>query len=109
ERARLKFAVRHGDSPLHGQREDISFLLTTPESLDFLLKAAPQLVQRVEWAILDEIHQLYGTARGEQLRFLMGRVAQQARRRIQTIAMSATVADPEALRDWLFKGNDAEL
>lgn len=109
ERTRLKFAVRHGDSPLPARREDIAFLLTTPESLDYLLRAAPNLVRRARWAILDEIHQLFGTARGEQLRLLMRRLELLSGRHIQTIAMSATVADPTALRDWLFNGNPAEL
>ena len=100
----LRFALRHGDSALPKEYEDLAFLMTTPESLDYLLTAAPNLVRRVQWAILDEIHQLYGSARGEQLRFLMKRLDLLSGRHVQTIAMSATVADPAALRDWLFKG-----
>lgn len=88
-------------------------LLTTPESLDSMLcrgrieQPIGHQLASVTAIVLDEIHLLYGTARGEQLRWLLQRLKrlrEQARRehwvpheRVQIVALSATVPDPEAV------------
>lgn len=109
ERLHLRYAVRHGDSPLPKRVDELAFLFTTPESLDFLLRAAPSLLRRTSWAVLDEIHQLYGPPRGDQLRILLRRLEVLSGGRIQVVAMSATVAEPEQLASWLFRGRKARL
>ena len=107
ERLHLTYAVRHGDIPLRKETTKIAILFTTLESFDFLFKAAPQLLRRIRWVILDEIHQLYGTSRGSQLRILLHRLEMLSGRSIQVIAMSATIAKPDELKDWLFQNRES--
>jgi ATP-dependent Lhr-like helicase len=109
DRLHLTYAVRHGDIPLTKETNEIGFLFMTLESFDFLFKTAPRLLRRTRWAILDEIHQLYGTARGEQLRMLLRRLELLSGRRIQVVAMSATIANPEALKEWLFQNRESHI
>jgi len=109
ERLHLTYAVKHGDIPLTKKTPETAVLFTTPESFDFLFKAAPELLKRTRWVILDEIHQLYGTSRGSQLRMLLHRLEMLSGRRVQVIAMSATIARPDELRDWLFQNRESTL
>jgi len=84
-------------------------LLTTPESFDSLLCRGRRangrhVLDTVAAIVLDEVHLLYGTARGEQVRWLLERQRrllqsrENDRRRFQIVALSATVPDPEAVR-----------
>lgn len=109
ERLHLTFAIRHGDIPLVKETNELTFLFTTLESFDFLFKAAPRLLRRIRWVILDEIHQLYGTSRGEQLRILLHRLELLSGRSTQVVAMSATIAKPEELKDWLFQNRESHI
>lgn len=109
ERLHLTYTIRHGDIPLMKETDEIAFLFTTLESFDYLFKAAPRLLRRIRWAILDEIHQLYGTPRGEQLRILLHRLELLSGRSTQVVAMSATIANPDELRGWLFQKREANI
>ncbi len=82
-------------------------LLATPEALDSLQLMQPGLLSGVRSVVCDEIHLLHGTARGQQLRAVIGRLRTQAvrpgdrRDGFQVVGMSATVRVPEAVaRDW---------
>ena len=109
ERLSLSYAIRHGDIPLTKKTTEIAVLFTTLESFDILFRAAPQLLRRMRWVVLDEIHQLYGTPRGSQLRILLHRLEMLCGRSIQVVAMSATIAKPEELRDWLFQDRESTV
>ncbi len=71
--------------------------VTTPEALDSLLSRRPEELEGVQAVVLDEIHVLDGTVRGDQARILLHRLEQRARTRPQRIAVSATVSDAEAV------------
>jgi ATP-dependent Lhr-like helicase len=71
--------------------------ITTPEALDSLLARHPSLLDGVGAVVLDEIHLLDGNPRGDQLRILLHRLGSLARRHVQRLAASATVAEAEAL------------
>jgi ATP-dependent Lhr-like helicase len=87
-------------------------LLTTPESFDSMLcrgrTESGHALGAVEAIVLDEIHLLHGSPRGEQLRWLLTRLdrlrTQGAREgwatggQLQRVALSATVPDAEAVR-----------
>jgi ATP-dependent helicase Lhr and Lhr-like helicase len=82
-------------------------LLTTPESFDSILcrqrrTGGGHALDSVVAVVLDEIHLLHGTPRGEQVRWLLERLrrlpAQAALHPLQVMALSATVPDPEAVR-----------
>ena len=91
-------------------------LITTPESFDSMLvrdgfmegrRLAGHLLAGVRAVFIDEAHLFDGTARGDQLCWLLGRLRRQRNfaagaeagddGQLQTCAASATVSDPDAL------------
>lgn len=72
-------------------------VVTTPESLDSLLARRAAALRGVERVVLDEIHVLDGTPRGDQVRVLLERLERTANTRPQRIAASATVERPAEL------------
>ena len=98
--------TRTGDTP-HSKRQrqrkkPPHLLLTTPESLALLLSYAdaPDIFRRLRCVIVDELHALAGTKRGDLLSLglaRLSRLAPEARR----IGLSATVAHPDALAAFL--------
>jgi ATP-dependent Lhr-like helicase len=102
----IRIETRTGDTPANRrsrQRENPPhLLLTTPESLALLLTLpeAPALFATLRAVVIDEIHALAGTKRGDQLALGLARLAAlapEARR----IGLSATVAHPDTLRAFL--------
>ncbi len=69
--------------------------ILTPESLDSRLARSRHALASVRAVVLDELHVLDGTARGDQLRLLMARLRHG--QRVQVVAASATVPDPESM------------
>lgn len=74
-----------------------SIVVATPEALDSLLARRAHLLRSVRMVVLDEIHVLDGTPRGDQLRILLHRLENTADQRPQRVAVSATVARPRQL------------
>ena len=72
-------------------------VIVTPESLDSLLARRPATLRATRMVVLDEIHVLDSTPRGDQLRILLQRLEQVAETRPQRVAASATVDRPEEL------------
>jgi len=115
----LRFAVRTGDANTLRPSRPPALLLTTPESLDFLLATRPALFAPLRAVVLDELHLLDGTPRGDQLRVLLRRL-----RRIrayayahggapdatlQHVALSATLADPAVTAARYFPGDHTRV
>lgn len=107
----VKVGLRTGDTAASERQKMLKrppqILVTTPESLQLLLisQAGRQMLQSVRQVVLDEVHALVGTKRGamlaanlEELSLLPGLNGRA--RRIQRVALSATVADPERARDF---------
>jgi ATP-dependent Lhr-like helicase len=95
--------TRTGDTPANRRaRQKITpphILLTTPESLAVLISLpdAPTFFQSLTCIVMDEVHALAGTKRGDQLALAVARLkilAPKARR----IGLSATVAHPDAIQ-----------
>ncbi|MDP2646351.1 MAG: DEAD/DEAH box helicase [Desulfobacterales bacterium] len=96
----LHLGIRTGDiKRAGGRRPDL--MLTTPESLDVLMGSSnaelQRFVRRVRTVIIDEVHPLLHQCRGRQLACLLKRLERRAGGRVQKIALSATIADPEAV------------
>lgn len=78
-------------------------LITTPESLDSLLGRHPEVLVETDAIVLDEIHLLAASPRGDQLRILLERLDRTRRAArphappLQRCGASASVAGPEAL------------
>ncbi len=98
--------TRTGDTPVHKrQRQKLrppDILLTTPEQVALLLSAkdAARFFGDLDTVILDELHALVTSKRGDLLALGLARLRVLAPR-LKTIGLSATVADPDALRAWL--------
>ena len=102
----LRIEERTGDTASHRkarQRADPpDILLTTPESLALLLSQpdAARLFAGLARVVVDEVHALAGSKRGDQLSLCLARLARLAPRH-RRIALSATVEDPAAVARWL--------
>ncbi len=101
---RLDLAVqrRTGDHARLDRQRPPQALITTPESLDSLLVRHLSYLREVRAIMLDELHILDGTTRGDQLRVLLTRlraVLARRRRRLQCVVSSATIHDPQGLAE----------
>ncbi|MCB9948323.1 MAG: ligase-associated DNA damage response DEXH box helicase [Rhodospirillaceae bacterium] len=102
----IRAETRTGDTPQpkreRQRRRPPHLLMTTPESLALLLSYpdAAAIFAGLRTVIVDELHALVGTKRGDLLALGMARLsglAPAARR----VGLSATVAQPGALLAWL--------
>lgn len=82
-------------------------VITTPESLDSMLARRPDALRQARMVIVDEVHVLDGTPRGDQLRILLHRLGLVTGTCPQRIAASATVDRPGELAGRYL--DDAEL
>lgn len=82
-------------------------LLTTPESLALLVsyEDAPRIFAGVQRIIVDEIHALAESKRGDQLMLALSRV-QAIAPNLRRVGLSATVEDPEAIAHSLARHPD---
>ncbi len=85
-----------------GERKEIReklkpfLLITTPESLDSLISRTPKLLEGIKAVVIDEIHLIDGSERGDMVRVLLKRLNLLLKgRRILKFALSATVDSPE--------------
>lgn len=91
---------KHADKPYLTKQGPPNLLITTPESLDSLVCRKPELFKYLHALILDEIHLMDGTARGDQVRVLIQRLATiQEGRHFSIHLLSATVANPATLAE----------
>lgn len=112
EKLAIRLKVKTGDEPAFNYNRPPGLLLTTPESLDSLLTTTPRVFKDVQAVIIDELHILDNTPRGDQLRILLNRlrrlkkyafergdVAVQA---VQFCALSATISNPDIVAERYF-------
>ena len=110
--------TRSGDTPANRRARQKAappnLLLTTPESLALLLSqpdaplSSAGLFGGLSTIVIDEVHALAGTKRGDQLALGLARlttIAPGARR----VGLSATVAHRQALLDWVGAGTPPRL
>ena len=108
----VRIETRTGDTPQSKrQRQKLNppdILLTTPEQIALLIasREADLLFDGLKYVILDELHSLVTSKRGHLLSLGLARLRKH-RPTLQTIGLSATVADPEALQAWLMPQHDA--
>ncbi len=102
----LRIETRTGDTPQHKRqrqkRDPPDILLTTPEQIALLIasREAETLFADLRFVIFDELHSLVTSKRGHLLSLGLARLRKH-RPALQTIGLSATVAEPEALQAWL--------
>ena len=88
----LRLARKTGDHPAIDESKLPFLLITTPESFDSLLGRHTSIFKELSAVILDELHLLDNTPRGDQLRVLLERL-RLIRSDIRYYALSATIDD----------------
>ena len=103
----IKVAVRSGDTPQSERQKMVKhpphILITTPESLALIL-AAPKFKEsfkKVEWVILDEIHDICDSKRGAFLSLTLERLKEHCETDFTRVGLSATLAPIEAIAGYL--------
>ena len=107
----IKVETRTGDTPVSRRQRQRRYppdiLLTTPEQLALLLSSddAPFLFGSLRRIVLDELHALVISKRGDLLSLGLARLWQLAPQ-MRSIGLSATVAEPESLARFLVPQRD---
>ncbi len=102
----VRIETRTGDTPTskrqRQRRDPPDILLTTPEQLALLLASAdaPYMFGTLKRVVLDELHSLVTSKRGDLLSLGLARLFRLAPE-LTTIGLSATVAEPDELRRFL--------
>jgi ATP-dependent Lhr-like helicase len=102
----ITIETRTGDTP-HARRKrqrenPPDILITTPEQVSLMIAdpGAAHLLRHVKCVILDELHSLVTSKRGVLLSLALARLRAVVPA-LRVVGLSATVADPDALRSWL--------
>ena len=102
----IRIETRTGDTPAHKRARQVErppdILLTTPEQLALLLahRDARDLFDGLKRVILDELHSLVTSKRGDLLALGLARLYALAPD-LTTVGLSATVREPDDLRRYL--------
>lgn len=84
-------------------------LQITPESLESMLinrsNDIPRLFGDLRFVVIDEIHTLTGSDRGNQILCQLSRIGRVLGRHPRRVGLSATVGDPEKAAAWLSAGS----
>lgn len=99
----------HGDVAQSHKKKLLStprgILQITPESLESMLinrsNDIPRLFGDLRYVVIDEIHTLTGTDRGNQIICQLSRIARMIGYHPRRIGLSATIGNPEAAAEWL--------
>lgn len=106
----IRIETRSGDTPTERKKRQRArpphVLLTTPESLSLLLSYPDSLemFRGLKRVLVDEVHAFATGKRGDLLALSLARL-QAIAPDMRRAALSATVADPEAFRNWLAPQN----
>jgi len=107
----IRVETRTGDTPMSRRARQRKYppdiLLTTPEQLALLLASddAPYLFATLKRVVLDELHALVTSKRGDLLSLGLARLWKIGPE-VRAIGLSATVAEPESLARFLVPQRD---
>jgi ATP-dependent Lhr-like helicase len=110
----VRLETRTGDTPAGKRARQMGappdMLLTTPEQLALLIasRGADRLLGQLRYVIVDEIHAFQNTKRGDLLALGLARLGLFSPGLVR-IGLSATVADPPALAQYLHPQHDVML
>jgi ATP-dependent helicase Lhr and Lhr-like helicase len=109
----IRVEARTGDTPSDRKKRQRErpphILLTTPESLSLLLSYPDSLTMfaGLKTVVIDEVHAFATGKRGDLLSLCLARL-QSIAPDFRRVALSATVADPDAYRAWLAPYGDID-
>ena len=106
----------HGDVAASHKRKLLEnpkgVLQITPESLEAMLRGRsndiPRLFGDLRYVVIDEIHTLTGTDRGNQIRCQLDRITHLIGHDVRRVGLSATIGDPHGAAAWLSEGTGKE-
>ncbi len=107
----VRIETRTGDTPASRRQRQKTLppdiLLTTPEQLALLIasREAPRLFKNLRAVVLDELHAINNTKRGDLLALGLARLRALAPGH-RSVGLSATVADPKPLMEFLAPGTE---
>jgi len=113
EESGIKVTHWHGDVAASHKKKLLSkpegILQITPESLEAMLinrsNDIPRLFGDLRYVVIDEIHTLMGSDRGNQIICQLARISKLIGRSPRRIGLSATVGEPRSAADWLSAGS----
>ena len=111
----IRVAVRSGDTTQAERQKMVRkpphILITTPESLALVLNAPKfrESFARMEWLIIDEIHDICDSKRGAFLSLTVERLQDYCEKRFTRIGLSATLAPVEAIAGYLVGMEDGRM
>jgi ATP-dependent Lhr-like helicase len=111
----IRVAVRSGDTSAQERQKQVRrpphIFITTPESLAIILSTPKfrEAFTKVEWVIIDEIHELCSSKRGALLSVGLERLRQQTGRDFVRIGLSATIAPIEEEAKFLAGYEDGKV
>ncbi len=108
----IKVTHWHGDVAASQKRKLLDrpegILQITPESLEAMLinrsNDIPRLFSQLKYVVIDEIHTLMGSDRGNQILCQLTRIERSIGRSPRRIGLSATIGDPHLAAKWLSAG-----
>ena len=111
----IRIETRTGDTPSSARqrqrRNPPDILLTTPEQLALFIASehAAEFFADLDYVIIDEIHAISASKRGDLLSLGLATLAEWAPN-CRFLGLSATVREPAVLQDWLgVRGHPARL
>ena len=110
----VRIETRSGDTPSDRKKRQRArpphILLTTPESLSLLLSYPEsfEMFRSLKRVVIDEVHAFATGKRGDLLSLSLARL-QAIAPQMQRVALSATLADTDAFRDWLAPGGQGSM
>lgn len=113
----IKLTHWHGDVAMSHKKRLLEkpqgILQITPESLEAMLinrsNDIPRLFGDLRFIVIDEIHTLTGTDRGNQIICLLSRIAHLIGYHPRRIGLSATIGDPALAAEWLCADSGREI
>ena len=110
----IKVTHWHGDVSASQKKKLLKnpegILQITPESLEAMLinrsNDIPRLFANLQFIVIDEIHSLTESDRGNQIICQIDRIERLINRSPRRIGLSATVGDPELAASWMSAGSD---
>lgn len=94
----IKLGIKHSDTPPLKANSLPNFLITTPETLDSIICRKSNLLRNLKSLIIDEIHLIDNTYRGDQLSILLKRLGDLTNQKYLNInILSATLSNPNEI------------
>ncbi len=80
--------------------DEADLIVATSEKVDSLIRNDANWIDEIDCVVVDEVHLIDDASRGPTLEVTMAKLAA-VNDTLQTVALSATIANPDAIAEWL--------